>query len=362
MKFKKIVYLANAASIHTVKWVNEMANRGHKIDLITMNPPDVINPIDNKVNIHLLPIHHPVGYFFNAYHLKRLLKLIKPDLLHVHYASGYGTLSRLSGYHPTLLSVWGSDVLIFPHQINWKRKLLKKNLASADYIASTSNIMKEETQKFVNSKNPITVTPFGVDCEKFKPMEILGKDNEFIVGTVKALEKNYGIEHLIRAFAILKKNYQGKKLLRLVIGGKGSLQNQLMNLTKELGINNETEFLGQIPHENVPGILNRFSVYVLASDSESFGVAVIEASACGIPVVVSDAGGLQEVVKDGVTGFIVPKRNPEEIAKALTRLIENNDLKNSMGLAGRDFVLQEYEWNENSDRMERLYDKILIEM
>jgi L-malate glycosyltransferase len=359
MKSIKVACLASADSIHTVRWVNEMTRWGHQVHLITMLPPAEHNSIDNAVEIHLLPFPAPTGYFLNKWQLKRLLKRIKPDLLHTHYASGYGTLSRLSDFHPTLLSVWGSDVFVFPYQAKWKEKILRLNLAAADYIASTSHIMKQQTEKFVAPKHPITITPFGVDCEKFKLFNEFKNSDEFIVGTVKGLEENYGIEYLIRAFAILKKNYQGAKQLKLLIAGIGSLENQLKTLTAELGIANETEFLGYVPNSDVPKILNRFSVSVCVSVSESFGVAVIEASSCGIPVVVSDVGGLPEIVKNNETGFIVDSKNPEATASAIMKLIEDPELKKRMGTAGRNYVLKNYEWNENASRMKKLYQIIM---
>jgi glycosyltransferase involved in cell wall biosynthesis len=355
----KIAYLSSAFSIHTVRWVNEMARRDYEIHLITMHSPDSNKPIDNRVSLHKLPFSPPLGYFLNKWHLKKLLRQITPALLHTHYASGYGTLSRSSGFHPTLLSVWGSDVFVFPHEAKWKEKLLCKNLSAADYIASTSHAMKEQIEKFVNPKHPITVTPFGVDSEKFKPFKRPINPNEFIVGTIKTLEKEYGISTLIKAFAIVRQKYYGSKKVRLVIAGRGSLESYLKKLAKDLGVDKETEFLGYVPHSAVPNILNRFSVSVSVSDSESFGVAVVEASSCGIPVIVSDAGGLPEVVKNNITGFIVPRKNAEATAEAIIRLVEDVELRERMGREGRNFVLQNYEWRENASRMEKLYGKIV---
>lgn len=357
----KIAYLASAFSIHTVRWVNEMTKRGYEVHLITMHPPRTENPIDNNVSIYILPFSPPAGYFLNKWHLKKLLSRISPSLLHTHYAGGYGTLSRLSGFHPTLLSVWGSDIFDFPYQAKWKEKILRKNLAAPDYITCTSHIMKIQTKKFVNPKYPISVVPFGVDCQKFKPLEGIRNDDEFVVGIVKTLEENYGVKYLMEAFAMVRKNYIGSKRLRLLIVGEGPLKNQLKSLAKELEVENETDFLGYVPHSDVSRILNRFSVFVSVSDSESFGVAVIEASACGIPVIASDAGGLPEVVKHGETGFIVPRRNPQRTAEGIMKLIESPKLRDEMGRAGRNFVLQNYEWNENTSRMEKLYKKIMKE-
>ena len=91
-------------------------------------------------------------------------------------------------------------------------------------------------------------------------------------------------------------------------------------------------------------------MYVALSRSESFGVAVIEASACGLPVVVSNVGGLPEVVEQGVTGFIVPPEDPAAAADALEQLLASKELRERMGSAGRDRVERLYAWEACVDR------------
>ena len=177
-------------------------------------------------------------------------------------------------------------------------------------------------------QGPLTVTPFGVDCERFRPLsKRLSSEDEFVIGTVKLLEDKYGIDYLIRAFAVLKQNYGPRKTLRLVIAGDGSRRRELQKLASSCGCFKGNGVSGFVAHKDVPSVLNTFSVFAALSvtQSETFGVAVIEASACGIPVVVSDAGGLPEVVKNRFTGTVVRRRDPEAAAAAFGNLIEHPD-------------------------------------
>lgn len=354
----RIAFLAAAHSIHTIRWVNGMAQRGHDVHLLTMHSPNPSNPIDPAVSAHRLPFSPPLGYFLNCWRVRRVLREIKPDLLHTHYASGYGTLSRLADFHPTLLSVWGSDVYDFPYQSSWKQALLRRNLEAADYLASTSHALKAQAGRFVRPGRVIVVTPFGVDCDLFCP-GAGARNCEFVVGTVKSLEPGYGIGYLIEAFADAKQRVGKATPLKLVIAGAGSQQEHLQILARRLGLAGETEFLGAVPHAAVPDVLRRFSVYIAPSEAESFGVGVLEASACGIPVVVTNIGGLPEVVVDGVTGFIVPSRTPAAIADAIVELAHNEDLRREMGGAGRAFVLAHYRWSQSLAVMEGLYRQVL---
>ena len=356
----RVVFLANASTIHTVKRVNKLSRLGCTVHLITLHPSTGDDVVDHDVTVHLLPFHPPLGYVLNVWKLRGLLQCIRPDVLHAHYASGYGTLSRLAGFHPTVLSVWGTDVFDFPYQARWKKRLLCKNLLFADYIDSSSFVMKRQTESLARLKHAITILPPGVDCDRFRPLPHRGDGAEIVIGTVRTLEEKYGVEYLISAFAILTAVSVGMRL-KLLIVGEGPLRGKLEKLARDLGIHDITEFTGKVSHRMIPKYLNRLSVFVAVSvlDSESFGVAVLEASACGIPVVVSDVGGLPEVVENNVSGFVVPKRDPEATAKAIMRLIGDPELRERMGRAGRRFVLGRYEWNENAGRIKKLYEDVI---
>jgi glycosyltransferase involved in cell wall biosynthesis len=324
------------------------------VHLLSFQQAEIQNVREHKLE-PILP--GKVGYLTALPQVKRLLREIRPDILHAHYATSFGLLGALSGFHPYVISVWGSDVFAFPGKSLIHKRLLEFNLSRADHICSTSQVLASEVKKYTT--RAVTVTPFGIDCQVFRPLSPRDRNaDEFVVGTVKGLDPVYGIQHLLRGFALLVQRHPQKRL-RLVIAGEGRLKDHLVKLAEELGIANATQFLGFVPHHQVPELLNTFSVFVVASEWESFGVAALEASACGVPVVVSNVGGLVEVVRDGVTGLLVPPRNPEAIAASLSKLISDEQLRHEMGTAGREFVLKNYEWNETAGRMEQLYQSLL---
>jgi L-malate glycosyltransferase len=364
----KICFLANAASIHTIRWVNSMSERGHEVYLVTINNYDS-GKIHEKIHVKKLPIPAPFGYYLNAIQLRGFLKEIKPDIINAHYASGYGTLARLANSNPYLLSVWGSDVFDFPYESKFKYKLIKKNLKAADQIASTSNIMKKQTLSLIKPNQPIKVTPFGVDTVKFRPSKsIKSNKNTITIGTVKSMEDKYGIEFIIKGTAelikILRENNQKDIIskIRLLLVGDGSKIEEYRNLVENLGLSDITTFTGKVDHNDVPKYLNNLDIYVAPStlDSESFGVAIVEASACEVPVIVSNVGGLPEVVKNGETGYIVEKENSHHISEKLFELIMDEDKRRLFGKQGRHFVMGNYDWEKNVDIMENVY-KSLIE-
>jgi len=361
----KLAFLAGQNSLHTVRWANAMVEKVDELHLLTMHQPS--DPIDTRVKIYNLPYQAFHGYFLNANKVRQLLGEIKPDLFHVHYASGYGTLGRLSQYHPLLLSVWGSDVYDFPATSWLHRALVANNLKEADWIASTSYVMAKQTRSLCEDIEHLSITPFGIDVAQFSPQP-QQDPNYLTVGTVKKLMPKYGIDILIKAFAqarqtAIANNPDLAQKLRLTIVGEGTQRQELEALVKELEIEAVTTFVGAVAHKDVPHYLNQMDIYVAASrlDSESFGVAVLEASACELPVVVSNAGGLPEVVEDGVTGYIAPKEDVAATATAIGKLIVSSVERDRLGKAGRKLVLDRYVWSENVDLMYEIYGRVLAE-
>jgi glycosyltransferase involved in cell wall biosynthesis len=149
--------------------------------------------------------------------------------------------------------------------------------------------------------------------------------------------------------------------LRLLIIGDGPQRQDLESLVARLGIGAQVRFVGAVAHEDVPSWLNKLDIYVAASrlDSESFGVAVIEASACALPVVVSDAGGLPEVVIDGVTGLIVPRDSPGILAQRLADLLINDEQRGFLGRNGRKHVVDKYGWDACVNTMIDCYKRLV---
>lgn len=356
----KIAFLAGYNVIHTVRWVNSLCERGHDVHLLSLHRHG--DALDNRVKKVIFPFPPVLGYYLNVPFVRSYLYKIKPDLVNAHYASGYGTLGRLSGFHPFILSVWGSDIYDFPRYSNRNRNLVKKNLLSADFVCSTSHAMAKVTKDVCPSLDSIEVTPFGVDVEKFSPQMPSHGNNTITIGTVKRLEDKYGIDILIRSFASMRERISAyspelAERLRLLIVGGGSQKDSLFRLAVKIGVGDVTHFLGAIAYADVPAFLNKMDIYAAFSrlDSESFGVAILEASACGVPVVVSDVDGPSEVVNHNETGLIVPRENIKAGALALEKLVRDRDLRCKLGVAGRAHVVRNYDWEKSVDIMEGVY-------
>ncbi|MDQ3047215.1 MAG: glycosyltransferase [Bacteroidota bacterium] len=367
----RILFLSDINSAHTRKWAESLAKKGFEIGVFTLSPvkSDWFKAFSNITVFSSTQVSSSdftssdvlkMGYLKEIRNLKNAILSFRPDILHAHYATSYGLLGVLSRFRPFVISIWGSDVYDFPNKSFLHKMLFKFNLRMADRLLSTSHVMARESAKYTNKK--IIVTPFGIDMQVFKPMTVksLFSVNDIVIGTIKVLDIKYGIDFLIRAFRILK-DKQPHLSLKLLIVGTGEESDRLKQLASQLNLEKDCVFTGFVNHAEVPMYHNMIDIAVFLSiyDSESFGVAVLEASACEKPVIVSKVGGLPEVVEHGVSGFVVPPRDAEAAALAIENLIMDPGLRNSMGKNGRERVLKLYDWDKNLSDIIEIYKELL---
>ena len=352
----KIFLLSSAESVHTVRWANALTERGIKVFLFTHT--NVRDKLHSNVVVTLLKYRWSKNgvYFFNTKLLRRQIEQHCPDIIHAHFASGYGTLAANASVR-YLLSVWGDDVYEFPRRSRLHKYLLTRTLNKADKIFSTSRVMAVETNKYVNRN--IVVIPFGVDIPNFSIQK--QPSNRIRLGIVKVMAEKYGVDVLLRAYHILKNKYSNIEM-SLDLYGDGpalpSLRKIHEDMRKTLPYRaDEVNFHGRIDNEMVPKVLTAIDIFVIPSrsDGESFGVAAVEAGASATACVVSEVGGLPEVVLDGKTGVVIQKDDPQALAAALERLILDKSFRDELGMNARENVIEKYDWNVNVSQMIRMY-------
>ncbi len=355
----RIALLAPANNVHTHKWLDFYSNRG--IDVYAISLASHADPAGTKragVKQALLPLAfgHKAAYLLTVQRLRKLLDQADPDLVHAHYVSSYGLLGAMANRHPYVVSVWGSDVYDFPAQGPAQRKIVEFALGRADAVCSTSHVMKAETAKYTDKA--IAVTPFGVDMTRFAPAP-RPADGRTVFGIVKTMKPKYGVDVLLQGYREFGDAAGPEVFARtdLVVVGGGPALAEYTELAASLGLAGRVRFTGQVDHADVPAAINGFDAFFVPSvlDSESFGVAAVEAQACGVPVVVSAVGGLPEVVRDGETGFVVPPRDPGAIAAKMALLAGDAGLRERLGRAGREHVVAEYTWELNAALMLDVY-------
>jgi glycosyltransferase involved in cell wall biosynthesis len=343
--------LADSRSVHIKRWARSLVERGVRLTLISLAGHDIEN-----VEVINLPVtgNRRLGYLRRAGAVRKLIDKIKPDLVHAHYASSFGYWGMRSGFHPFLLSVWGTDVVEFPTNV-FSRMYLERILNRADAIAATSEFLKTAARKFVkNDRRQISVIPFGVDLSTpvDKPD---GPDGIRLIFT-KVHHERYGPDVLLHALKTVLEKVPG---MTLTMAGVGPMTASLKSLAADLGIKDKVDFPGFVDYRKIPEVMARHDILVMPSLHEGFGVAALEAGAAGLPTIATEVGGIPEVVIDGQTGLLVPPNDISALAEAIIRLSEDAGLRREFGQNARIFVEKRYNWDDCVDQMIALYESLV---
>jgi L-malate glycosyltransferase len=360
----RILLLSDTYSEHTEKWALGLSSSGVQVGLFSFNRSSY--PwYENNNNITVLfepseklDTSSKLSYLKFVRTLKKIIKKFQPDVVHAHYATSYGLIGALSGFHPFVISAWGTDVMKFPQKNIFNRTILKYNLRKADAVCATSHTIKEFLKPVTNKL--IHVIPFGVDVDEFCEKEVdslFGKES-FVIGCIKALEELYNIDVLINAFAVLTSRNRSKSLKLLVIG-VGSQERKLKKMVSDLKLEDDVVFTGRIAFSEISNYFNMLDVLVNISDYESFGVSVIEAMACEKPVIATNTGGLKEIIENSTFGSLVEVGDVEQTANEMEKYLLNPDLKRKVGKAARTKVIERYSWSNNIKQMIDLYSQLI---
>lgn len=372
----RILWLSEGNSIVDPDFVHRLVERGYEVVFVSYTLAKV-----RDMNGIIL-IHRPIKFLAKndflarklhfqgirrrliVKHLKNTIRKYKPDILHSGYLRFHGYYGELSGFHPHLSMPWGSDVLIQPNIYEYDKMMARRTLQNADAITCDCEVVKKKVMELSDcSGDKITVFPRGVDLKKnypFKGLSLLrnklGWQNNEVLIMNRAFEPNYGIEFFIDALPPIIKV---RPNARVLLVGTGTLESLLKSKVKEFGLYDYVHFVGRVEHSRMAEYLNTADIYVTTSLSDGTSVSMLEAMACGLPVVVSDALSYFEWVKDGVNGYIVPRKNSKVLAERLIGLLNNVTLRKEMGQRNLQIARERADWERNIDILEGIYESLL---
>ncbi len=204
-------------------------------------------------------------------------------------------------------------------------------------------------------KKKISIIPNGIDLSLFKKSDRGGaKENSLLF--ISVLDKHHkykGLDYLLSSLRLLKRNFPD---IELVVIGEGELKKYYQQKAELLGLSDNVRFIGEIKQEDLVGYYNAASVFILPStEIEGFGIVLLEAMACNVPVVATSIVGTSSDIKEYNAGLVVEPKNAEDLAQAITTMLNNPALAKIMGNNGRNVVEEKYDWREVARQIERLY-------
>jgi len=223
-------------------------------------------------------------------------------------------------------------------------------LRYADHVQVISAYLEGLARAF-GYGGPITVIPNGVDVKKFSAGG--GKVHEYpvIITTSRLVPKN-GIDILIRA---LPNVVHKIPKVTCILVGDGSERKHLERLADELRVAKHVEFVGAVPHADIPGYLWRATVFVRPARSEGLGTSFLEAMAAGLPIIATPVGGIEDFLRDGETGLYAHVEDPEHLASRIIEVCTDQTLSKRLALAGQKLVSGRFTWESVVQRMQELF-------
>ena len=365
-----ICYLADARAEHTRRWTRYFALKGHRVDLITLNP-DVL-PDYEPVRLHI--VRKPQGSSGILSRMRnlpsvlagvrRIIRNVRPDVLHAHSAGGYAWLAMVAGFHPYLVTPWGTDILVDARRSRWNRFLTTKALRRADLITCDAYHVKDEMVRIGLLADKIRIVFFGTDMARFdrpadaasKPPEQSIPQNSHTVISTRTQTPIHDIETFVRSVPLVQQTLPGT---RFVLVGDGSERRQLEELVAELGVSESVRFVGYVDEEEMVRWLQAADVYVSTSlEDAGLAASTAEAMACGLSVVVTDNADNRKWVEDGAGGFVVPMRNPEVLADRVIRLLMDDEMRAEFGRLNRQVIEERNNYVTEMGRMEAIYEEL----
>jgi glycosyltransferase involved in cell wall biosynthesis len=230
-------------------------------------------------------------------------------------------------------------------------------------VANSEGVMRDVLKREKIDRKRLRLIYNGVDIDEFlKPSDVDGSRRELglerdalAVGVVANLIHYKGHREIITAASILKPSFPHVRFV--LVGRDGGVRQQLEEQVRRLGLEREILFAGS--QRDIPRIMHAFDILLLASYEEGFSNVLLEGMAAGKPIVATDVGGNAEAVLDHETGIIIPPRNPHAIATALQQLLENPELRRTMGEKGRQRVREHFSRETLIENMTRLYEELL---
>jgi glycosyltransferase involved in cell wall biosynthesis len=364
----KICYIADGSSIHTQRWLNYFAAKGHEVHLIYWKTrPGYYE----NVRIHLLkrfaPKIWPVTRYFSflqwIFQIRKLVKEIKPDVLDAHFVIDNGLLAACSGFHPFIVTAWGSDVLIFPRRNFIWRIIAGFVLKRADRVICDSEVVKTGLLSLGTKAEKVAKIYNGIDTRQFSPQQAdkalknkLGIAGFPTIICIRHLRPLYNVAMLVKAIPLVLKD---APQARFIIAGDGVQRGYLENLTATLGVAPNVSFIGYVPHDELPGYLASSDIYVTTSRSDSSSQSLQEAMACELAPVVTDLPANREWIKDGENGFIVPQDDHQALAERIVFLIKDSETRAKFGKMNRELIIDNAEYEKEMGKVEKLYEGMI---
>jgi glycosyltransferase involved in cell wall biosynthesis len=284
------------------------------------------------------------------------------DVIHAHWWFPSGLVAAaVAGLlqKPLVITCHGSDVFLLS-ELHWLRPLARAVMNSADHVTVVSNRLRQGLLDQLDLSTSLSVIAEPLDLSRADRVPATAQSKEYIL-FVGRLTEQKGVHVLIDAFAQMK----GQDEVNLIIVGDGPLRGELEQRVEVSDNASRVSFTGHLPNPEAMRLVRHSSVLVMPSvtghhgEVEGLGVVLLEALSMGIPVIGTDTGGIPDIVQDGLTGRLVPEKDPAELARAMAWVLENPALARRLAQAGQERVRAQFSADSVAGLMAQVYRSVV---
>jgi N-acetyl-alpha-D-glucosaminyl L-malate synthase BshA len=319
----------------------ELSKRGHEIHFITYSQPVRLELLGNNVHFHEVHVPEYALFHYQPYELalsSKLVDMVKLhdiELLHVHYAIPHAYAAYMAQqmlkeeeiFVPIVTTLHGTDITLVGSHPFYK-PAVTFSINKSDAVTSVSESLKKDTIRLFNIKKEINVIPNFIDLEKHEhkftdcQRGMMAEDDERIITHISNFREVKQIPDVIKIFYNIQKELPAK----LMMVGEGPEKEAAERLAEDLGIAERVIFFGN--SNEIDRILCFSDLFLLPSQTESFGLAALEAMASGVPVISTNTGGLPEVNEEGYSGYLSDVNDIDDMTAKAIRVLSNIDTLN----------------------------------
>lgn len=340
-------------------YLDYFTSRGHKIYFFVLGLPIAV-----KCDSQIFDISYGAKsrtfltkwkYFLAPIKLRKILKEIKPDILHGHYATSAGVAALLSGFRPFIISARGSDLLMRSKYFFW-RKLLQRIFRKSALVHTVSDELSKKAQSLGVPDEKILTLTQGVDTNlfAFKPRDTICSPVRLLC-TRSLREYPYKLMDILNACLILNRRDIDFKL---TFAAGGPMENELKRFASEMGLSNKINFLGGYDNSSLPNIMNEHDIYLSASLWDGTSVSLLEAMSCGLFPVISRTKSNCSWIKENQTGLMFECGKVEELAAKIIQAISDKNLFRTAIETNRRVIEEKADRQKNMKILEDIYYKL----
>ncbi|GAB1470954.1 glycosyltransferase family 4 protein [Chloroflexota bacterium] len=358
----KIVYFSLGYSTHDYRFLKAISDGGHDVYFVQLEGnqrqvesrlvPENVNQVIWKGGwesfrwSQLIPL---------ARDFKRLVKEIKPDLIHAGPIQTCAFIAILSGFRPVLTMSWGFDLMDDVHKNKWWQFVTRYTLKRSTFFTSDANVTKDKAVAYgMDPKNTI-VFPWGVDLEHFKTRKADKNKEGFILFCNRSWELRYGLDVLANAFVQVAQKHDD---VRLILLNGGSQAAKLRQIFQRGGVEDFVTYGGQISQTDLPRWYDMADLYISPSHVDGSSVSLMEALACGLPCLVSDIPANKEWVVENENGWLFRDGDANHLAEKILAAMNQRENLPEIGRAGRRSAEMRADWKKNAAALMNVYQSL----